>query len=135
MAETVKTSPMYQAWLETVEEDLRRAEEGILGRNFTLVGTIAENNCLKMHAAMLTTKPSLIYWMPATLEIIQAVMCWREEGLESYFTIDAGPQVKIICLESQVSEIESKLRTINGVKKVIVCKPGQGPKLIKAHLF
>lgn len=135
MAQTVKTSPMYKAWLDTVEEDLENVKKGILEKDFRLVGQTAELNCLKMHATMITTKPPIIYWMPATLEIIQAVLAWREEGLECYFTIDAGPQVKVICLEKDVPELEKRLQAIEGVKEVIACKPGEGPKLIDKHLF
>lgn len=135
MDQTIKTCPMYKAWLDTANEDIKRVKRGILEKDFALVGSTAEFNCLKMHATMMTTKPALIYWIPTTLEIIQAVLIWREEGLESYFTIDAGPQVKIICLENQVSELERRLKNIEGVKKIIICKPGEDPKLIGDHLF
>lgn len=132
---TIKTCPMYKAWLETVEEDLRNVKNGILKKDFTLVGKTAESNCLKMHAVMMTTKPALIYWMPATLEIIHSVLSWRKDGLECYFTIDAGPQVKIICLEKDVSKLKRRLQRITGIKKTIICKPGKEPKLINKHLF
>jgi len=135
MTETVKTSPMYNAWLNAVKEDLENVKRGILKKDFTLVGKTAESNCLKMHAIMMTTKPALIYWMPATLEIIHSVLAWREEGLEGYFTIDAGPQVKVICLEKDVPELEQRLQNIQEVKKTIVCKPGEGSALINNHLF
>ena len=135
MAQTVKTSPMYKAWLDTIEQDLQKMRQGILNKDFTLVGSIAEANCLKMHSTMLTTQPSIIYWMPATLEIIRSVQVWREQGLECYFTIDAGPQVKIICLETQISELKKKLQNLSSVKEIIVCKPGQGPKITNKHLF
>ncbi|MCP6718459.1 MAG: diphosphomevalonate decarboxylase [Patescibacteria group bacterium] len=135
MAQTVETSLMYPVWLDTVEKDLESMRKGILNKDFTLVGTTAESSCLKMHATMTTTQPSIIYWMPATLEIIHAVKSWRENGFETYFTIDAGPQVKIIALENQVSEIKKKLQDLSGVKDVIVCKPGQGSELIENHLF
>jgi len=135
MAQTIATSPMYKVWLDTIDEDLDKMRRGILEKDFSLVGKTAEFNCLKMHATMITTNPSIIYWMPETLEIIQAVLMWREEGLECYFTIDAGSQVKIICLDNQVPEIEKRLQAIKGVKETIVCKTGAGPKLIEKHLF
>lgn len=135
MAQTVKTSPYYKGWLETINNDLEKMKKGIMEKNFTLVGETAEHNCLKMHATMITTKPSIVYWMPATIEIMHAVLSWREEGTECYFTIDGGPQVKIICLEKDVSEILGKLKEIEGVQKSIVCKPGNDAKLVEKHLF
>ena len=135
MAQTVKTCPYYNDWLKTINEDLDIIKKGILKRDFKAVGSQAEYNCLKMHALMMTTKPSIIYWLPQTMEIIQNVISWRKEGLECYFTIDAGPQVKIICLEKDIPKIKRKLKDVKGIKKIIVCKPGKGAKLIEKHLF
>jgi diphosphomevalonate decarboxylase len=135
MAQTVKNCPYYDGWLKTVNQDLDVIRKGILKRDFMAVGSQAEYNCLKMHALMMTTKPSIIYWLPKTIEIIQNVINWRKDGLECYFTIDAGPQVKIICLEKDIKKIKRKLKNIKGIKKIIVCKPGGGVKLINKHLF
>ncbi len=135
MAKTIETSPMYKAWLDTIERDLNNIRQGILKKDIDLVGSTAEMNCLKMHSTMITTNPSIIYWQPATLEIIHSVLEWREQGLKCYFTIDAGPQVKVICLEDQSKELEKRLQSLDGVKQVIVCKPGQGSGLIEKHLF
>ena len=135
MAQTVATSPYYAGWLESVDEDLKNMRDGIKNKNFTLVGSTAEASALKMHATMMTTRPAIIYWSPATVEIMQNIVKWRENGLESYFTIDAGPQVKIMCLEKDVREIESRLKELGIVKKTIVCRPGEGARLTDKHLF
>ncbi|MBI2204644.1 MAG: diphosphomevalonate decarboxylase, partial [Candidatus Rokubacteria bacterium] len=97
-----------------------------MNKDFSLVGITAEQNCLKMHALMMTTRPSIIYWIPATLEIIHHVQAWREEGIECYFTIDGGPQVKVMCLEKDEKELNKRLLDLEGVKKTVLCKPGDG---------
>jgi diphosphomevalonate decarboxylase len=135
MAQTVETCPYYQGWLKTVEEDLRLVKEGIKEKDFEKVAQIAEHNCLKMHALMITTKPQIIYWRPATMEIIQNVINWREEGLECYFTIDAGPNVKVLCLRKDEKEIQKRLSELEGVIKTIIVKPGDDAKIIDKHLF
>ena len=135
MAQTVLTSPMYKSWLETVKEDLKKVRKGIKEKDFTIVGKTAEENCLKMHAAMITTQPPIIYWNKGTIEIIHSVINWRNKGLESYFTIDAGPQVKIICLEKDVSEIIKRCKKIEGIEDITVTKPGQGAGITEKHLF
>jgi diphosphomevalonate decarboxylase len=135
MAQTVETCPYYENWLKTINQDLEIVRKGILDRDFTSVGSRAEHNCLKMHALMMTTSPAIIYWRPETLKIIQNILNWREGGLECYFTIDAGPQVKIICLEKDGPELKKRLQVLKEVKKIIVCRPGQGTKLIDEHLF
>jgi diphosphomevalonate decarboxylase len=135
MAQTVKTSPFYQAWLKTIDNDLEKVRRGIRERNFSLVGRTAEENCLKMHSLMFTTQPPIVYWNPVTLEIIHNVMAWRENGLESYFTIDAGPQVKILCLNKNLKAVLKRVKKIAGLEGIIIAKPGPGPKTVKSHIF
>ncbi len=135
MQQTVATSPFYGCWLDSVSDDLKKVKRGILEKNFSLVGKTAEKNCLKMHALMMSTRPALIYWNAVTLEIINSVWRWREEGLECYFTVDAGPQVKIICLEDRIAELERKCRKIKGLKGLFITKPGEEPEIINRHLF
>lgn len=134
MKQTVETSPYYKDWLATVEEDLEIIRKGVNIKDFSSVGLTAEANCLKMHALMMTTKPSIIYWIPATLEVLHTVQMMRE-SIECYFTIDGGPQVKVMCLEKDEKEINKRLLGLEGVKKTVVCKPGDGTKLIDRHLF
>jgi diphosphomevalonate decarboxylase len=135
MAQTVKTCPYYEGWLKTVNQDLDIVRKSILNKDFTSVGSQAESNCLKMHALMMTTKPAIIYWIPATMEIIRNVILWREKGLECYFTIDAGPNVKVLCLKKDEKEINKRLLKLGGVIKTIICRPGDEAKLIDKHLF
>jgi len=135
MAQTVETCPYYDGWLKTINDDLNKIREGIKKKDFSSVGLTAEQNCLKMHALMIATKPSIIYWFSPTMNIIQNVQLWREEGLECYFTIDAGPNVKVICLEKDEKEINKRLLELDGVIKTIICKPGDKAKITDEHLF
>ncbi len=135
MKQTVETCPLYNGWLDSVGADLDAIRAGILEKDFTKVGSTAEYNALKMHATMMTTKPSIIYWIPATVEIMHSVMLWREEGLDAYFTMDAGPNVKVLCLEKDEKEISKRLSSLGGVIKVISCRPGDGASLSNEHLF
>ncbi|MBI2579979.1 MAG: diphosphomevalonate decarboxylase [Candidatus Aenigmarchaeota archaeon] len=135
MKQTVDTCPFYKGWLDSVDADLQAVREGILEKDFSKVGSTAEQNALKMHATMMTTKPAIIYWIPATLEIMHSVMQWREEGLEAYFTMDAGPNVKVLCLERDEKELTKRLSSLDGVIKTISCRPGDGASLSDKHLF
>lgn len=135
MKQTVDTSKYYKGWLEEVDEDLKAVRESILNKDFTILGETAEYNALKMHALMISTKPSIIYWQPATVEVIHLVQHMRDQGLECYFTIDAGPNVKVICLQKNEKEINSQLLNLPGVKRTILCTPGDDAKVISEHLF
>jgi diphosphomevalonate decarboxylase len=136
MKQTIKTSPLYPSWLETIEEDLKAAEAAIKDKNFNKLGSIAELNALKMHSTMLTTLPNpLIYWEPLTIEVMKTVISLREEGIDCYFTIDAGPQVKILSLLENVDSIKESLSRIDGIQKIIVSLNGGKTILQKEHLF
>jgi len=135
MAQTVATCPFYEGWLRTVGDDLAKVRAGILNKDFDLVGSVAEYNCLKMHATMMTTQPPIIYWIPATMEIIHAVRQMRADGIGAYFTIDAGPNVKVMCLAKDEELVNGHLLELEGVQKTIVCRPGDAARLVNKHLF
>lgn len=130
---TVKTCPFYPAWLETIEKDLNEVRDGIIKKDLEKVGLVMEHNCLKMHATMMTTQPSIIYWKPATLKIIQMVKDLRENGINCYFTIDAGANVKILCENYDVNKIKMYLKDTNGIKNIIWCKSGSSPFILSKN--
>jgi len=74
MEQTILTSPFYNAWLKTIDKDLKDVRDGLIKKNFSKVGRVAEENCLKMHSLMMSTKPSIIYFEPGTIEVIHNVL-------------------------------------------------------------
>ncbi len=135
MSQTVKTSPFYPAWLDTIESDVEKMKKAISQKDFVLLGQIAENNALKMHATMHTTVPPIIYWESGSLTIMKEVITLREEGKECYFTMDAGPQVKILCLEDDLEVIKSRVNKLDVVRDIMICHPGKQTSLTDDHLF
>jgi len=135
MDKTTSSSELYHCWLETIDKDLEKVKEAILEKNFHFLGKTAEMNALKMHSTMITTEPHLIYWEPETISIMKEVMQLREKGIGCYFTVDAGPQVKILCLEKNAKKIENHFSKFKGVKQTIICKTGGEAKLIEKDLF
>ena len=83
-----------------------------------------------MHAVMITSSPVLMYWQPATIAVMHAVRQWRANGLAACTTIDAGPNVHVICTAEAADEVAVRLRVIPGVRQVITARVG-GP----AHLI
>jgi diphosphomevalonate decarboxylase len=84
-----------------------------------------------MHAVMMTSTPALHYWKPASLEVMQCVRQWRTDGLPVCYTVDAGPNVHVMCPESEAHVVEKKLREIKGVDKVLVARPGGPAKILE----
>lgn len=135
MQQSVETSSMYKTWLDSIENDLNEMKKAIIDKDFTTLGKIAESNCMKMHATMWTTSPAIIYQNKTTIELMHSIIEWRENGLESYFTMDAGPQVKVLCIEKDVPALIEKLNKFEGVEEIVVNKPGYDAKVIEKHLF
>lgn len=130
MTRTTRTSPMYPAWLETVGADLRDMRSALVRRDLERVGAIAEANCLKMHATMLTTLPAILYWQATTVSLMHRVMALRAEGTPCYFTIDAGPNVKVLCAPEDEPQVAAALGAVPGVHEVLHCRPGPGATLL-----
>ncbi len=123
------SSPLYPAWVETAERDLAEARRAIAARDLEALGLVAEHSALKMHAIGLAARPPLVYWLGATIECIHRVWALREEGTRGYVTIDAGPQVKVLCEPADARTIADALRDVAGVERVLTCAPGRGAEV------
>lgn len=123
---TVETSVFYDGWLKSIPQDLREIKDGIEKRDFEKVGAIAEANCLKMHATTLGANPPFTYWQDTTMAVMQAVQSLRKEQTLAYFTIDAGPNVKVLYLPEDEEKVLGKIRQVDGVTDIIVSKVGEG---------
>ncbi len=127
---TRKTSPYYPAWVETSSDDLRRARDAVKNRDLSALGEVAEHSALKMHACALASQPGLLYWRGGTVEAMHAVREMRSAGHAAWFTVDAGPHVKVLCGPDDVEALEGRLRCIPGVSDVLVSDVGAAARLI-----
>jgi diphosphomevalonate decarboxylase len=69
-----------------------------------------------MHATMMAAWPPLCYWNPQSVSLMQKVWKAREEGLELYFTMDAGPNLKLLFLkenQAAVRKLFPKVQVVN----------------------
>ena len=120
------TSPFLAARLDLVKANLPRVRQAILARDLATLGPIMEVDALAMHFVMMSSSPPLFYWAPATVEVIKAVHRWRAAGLMVYFTIDAGPNVHLICEEERVEEVKRAARDLPCALDLMAA-PGPGP--------
>ncbi len=121
MQNSVTTSPIYEKWVEASESRLDRMHRAILDKNFELVGQLAEQDCIGMHKTMHTSQPPVNFLLPATANIMQQVTDLRTKlGIPCYFTIDAGPNVKILCQEHDDAIIMEHLRKMPQIIQCIV---------------
>ena len=130
MNHTMQTSPYYPSWVASVADDLAAARTAIADRDFQRLADVGEFSALKMHASALAARPGLLYWNPATLACMQRIRELRAAGTAAFFTVDAGPQVKAICLPEAADQVAVQLAELPGVTRVVKSSLGQGAEVL-----
>lgn len=125
-----ETSPYYEPWVRTTADDFRAAHSAVAGRDFRALAALAESSCLKMHGVMQSSQPAMIYWRPATVACMHAVRALRADGEHVFFTIDAGPQVKAVCLPESLAAVSARLADIPGVLTTHAVGLGDGARVL-----
>ncbi|MCH4404548.1 diphosphomevalonate decarboxylase [Staphylococcus haemolyticus] len=108
MSLTRDTSRFYQYWLDNVEPDLKETKEAIAQKDFKRMGEVIEANGLRMHATNLGAQPPFTYLVPESYNAMRIVHECREAGLPCYFTMDAGPNVKVLIEKKNQQAIVNK---------------------------
>lgn len=127
-----RTSPFYSSWIERQENDLTTAREAVLAKDFAKLAAVAEHNCLKMHSVMWSSKPPIVYWNEATISCLETIRALQAEGQPVFFTIDAGPQVKAVCLPEAADAVAQALRQTSGVVNTMQSRLGSGATLVES---
>lgn len=128
-------SPFFMQKAEQSTEHIPEMITAIQNNDFSTIGDIAQKEANNLHAVINTTGLGISYWNVGTLEIMKFVNGLREAGTETYYTIDAGPQVKILCQPKDENSIIKELQELSYVKDIISSKVGFGSRKISSHLF
>ncbi len=131
MRRTARTSPYHGAWVASTRRDLEDVRAALLAGDLERVGHVAETNALRMHADMIASDPPLLYWRPATVAAMREVWSLRDEGVRAWFTIDAGPQVKVLVAPGSGDLVARRLAAVPGVASVLRARPGRGARLVE----
>ena len=123
------TSPLQAARVRDAPRRLDLCRQAILERDFDTFAAIVELDSDMMHAVMMTSTPGLFYWQPASITVMSAVREWRAGGLPVCYTVDAGPNIHVICPREQADGVEKCVRRLRGVQDVLVAGVG-GPARI-----
>lgn len=120
-----ETSPYQTARVKTAPERLMDCRNAILKKDFARLAEVSEKDQVMMHAVMMTQTPPLFYWEGTSLAIQKSIREWREsEGLQCFATLDAGPNVHVICEAAYADELQNRLRKFPDVKDILVSAPG-----------
>ncbi|HEV7651079.1 MAG TPA: diphosphomevalonate decarboxylase [Actinophytocola sp.] len=128
MRHTVGTSPLYPAWAQSSTADLSGMVDALRRGDLDAAGEIAERNALGMHATMLAARPAVRYLSPATLGVLDGVLQLRRDGVAAYATMDAGPNVKVLCHRVDAGRVAGAVRAA-GASSAVVARPGPGARL------
>jgi diphosphomevalonate decarboxylase len=124
------TSPFQTTRVQDAPRRLEICRRAILERDFAAFAGIIELDSNMMHAVMQTSTPPLMYWQPATLAVMSAVQEWRKTGSPVAYTIDAGPNVHVICPEGTQQQTAERLMEIPGVIQILQASAGGPARLI-----
>ena len=128
---TQRHSPYYSAWVDSSAQDLELMRAAVLRRDFDAVGALAEHSALKMHGLVMSARPGLLYWNPATVAVMQTVRKMRHDGVGAYFTIDAGPQVKVLCRQHDQAVVAEHLLSLPEIHELTICTPGPSAPFVE----
>jgi diphosphomevalonate decarboxylase len=124
------TSPYYAPWIASTGVLFNEAREAIRLRDFAALARLSEQSTLNMHALMLSSQPPLLYLNGTSVALMHRIMALRESQVPVFFTIDAGPQIKAVCLPEAVGEVESALRGVDGVRQLVRTNLGGGARVV-----
>jgi len=130
-----QSSIFFNERLRNMTRKIEQCKLLLQEKNFEKFGIFVEREALEMHAVMISSWPSLIYWLPNTIVVMKHVQKWRNEGLPVYFTINTGQDIHVLCEEQHASTIKTLLSQIEGVSRVIKNNPSKGSYLLPDHLF
>ncbi|MEW6178376.1 MAG: diphosphomevalonate decarboxylase [Chloroflexota bacterium] len=125
------TSPFQSSRVEDAPRRLEICRRAILQKDFENFAQIVELDSNMMHAVMMTSNPPLFYWQPISVELMKKVREWRQEGIPVCYTLDAGPNVHILCLSEALSEVKFRLQEIAGIKQILIAHPGGAAVLLE----
>lgn len=128
--QAAQNSPFFQPWLARNDAELNDMIAAIKNNDFTKLGSLAELNANEMHAINLTAQPEFTYFEPNTIKAIKLVEELRQQGIECYYTIDAGPNVKILTPLKNIKEIKKLFLSEFSNVKIINASFGPGVSIL-----
>ena len=130
------TSPLQEERVRQVPSHLNAARAAIRARDLKILGEISERDAMLMHAVMISSEPPLLFLSAGSVALMRQIRDWRlQEELEVYFTVDAGPNLHVLCNEADVGEVAHRLARSPWVLDTLVNGPGPAPELRNSHLF
>ena len=128
MERSRRTSPNYDTWVRCGPADVDEARLAVRARDLPRLGAVMEASTLRMHAVMHTSVPAVVYWLPGTVACLHAIWNLRAGGTGAWTTMDAGPNVKVLCRPADAQAVRASMEP--HVEAVHVLAPGPPAQLV-----
>lgn len=122
MKNCVETSSLFPTWVKQANKDAEEMLLHIKNKNFSKMGELMERNTLLMHETTKYANPPFTYLKPETFECITFVKKIRANGIPAYFTMDAGPNVKILCETENIEKLKKMLLEKYSEQQIVITK-------------
>jgi phosphomevalonate decarboxylase len=130
----VLSSPLFKARLKHVPTIIKKMQQAIRSGDVEMIGKLAEEDTLNLHASTMTGKAHMVLWEPETVRIIKGVQNMRRDGLPAWYSMDTGPSVFVNTFTDCVERVASRLSKL-GCSNLITSRVGDKPFLSNKHLF
>lgn len=128
------SSPYFDGRLALLDERIVRVRDAIGRRDMDALGAVVEEEAVDLHLIAMSSRPPIRYWRPATVAILEEVEAMRRDGLSAWSTLDAGPNVHVLCEPDAEPEVARRLAGVAGVQRIIRDRVGEGPAASTRHL-
>jgi diphosphomevalonate decarboxylase len=128
--EAAWSSPFFKPRLAGLWERELAMLEAIKEKDLEKLGPLLEAEALEMHGVIMTATPPASYLTEETLKLISWIRLQRQKGnFRAWFTIDAGPNLHLICEASDQQKIEDSLKKAFPSLNIMRDEVGSGPEI------
>lgn len=105
MKRCMETSTNFSEWVAQSAQEYQDMLVYLKENDFKKVGELTERNALLMHSTTEAASPAFSYLTEQSYATMDFVKSLRAQGKQCYFTMDAGPNVKVLCLEEDLADL------------------------------
>ena len=129
------TSPHFGSRMAELPTRLEAVRAAIQTKSLAELGPVIEEEAIELHLIAMSSRPPIYYWKPGTLEVLAEARRLRGTGVGVWATIDAGPNVHLICEPGDEEAVAGAMEELDAVEQVIRDRVGPGPRTTEEHLF
>ncbi|MFK7824012.1 MAG: diphosphomevalonate decarboxylase [Oligoflexales bacterium] len=127
------SSPLFEPRLAGLREKEQQMISALRDKDLKTLGPLLEQEALEMHAVMMTANPSTCYLSTQSTQFLTWLReLRRDRGITAYFTIDAGPNIHVICEQKDCNLLHMEIKKSFPNLEFLVDQVGSGPVLTRS---